>query len=84
MGAGALDNAGAAEVVAAAAGNGTDSTLRGLHLAGLGLTAVGDEVARLTDLQELRLECNALTRVSGGVGALLVCCGADVTPGLCA
>ena len=80
MGAGPLlDDAGAVEVVAVAAGNGADRTIRGLRSEWTGelfsrtrgpMTTVPDEVARLTNLEELRLQYNALTRVSVGVGAL--------------
>ena len=49
--AGPLDDAGAQEVVAAAAGNKMKRTLRTLRLADKRLTVVGDDVVRLTDLQ---------------------------------
>ena len=72
VGAGDLNNAGAREVVEAAASKGTDSTLRGLLSHDKGLTVVGDEVERLTDLQELKLGHNELTRVPVGLGGLEV------------
>ena len=57
---------------AAAARNGEDHTLRSLQLSSKDLTVVSDEVARLTDLQELWLMFNTLTALPVGLGGLEV------------
>ena len=66
-----MDDAVAQEVIAAAAGYKMKRTLRVLYLADKQLTVVGDDVARLTDLQELWLEGNALTRVPARLDRLV-------------
>jgi len=70
VGAGDVNNDGAREVFEAAESHGPERTLLALALPDKGLTVVGDGVARLTDLQELRLDRNALTRVPAAMGVL--------------
>ena len=65
-----LINAGGREVIEAAESHGPERTLLGLIICDKGLTVVGDEVARLTDLQELHVHHNALTRVPAAMGVL--------------
>ena len=47
------------------------NTLRGLRVLNKGLTTVGDQVARLADLQELVLWDTTLTHAPVGAGELL-------------
>ena len=65
-----IDDAGAEELVAAAANNKTRHTLRSLILIGLNLTAVPSNIGRLTDLEELGFHSNNIPRIPAEVGSL--------------
>ena len=65
-----LDDGGARAVVEAAARNGTHRTLRALDLDWMWLTVLSDDLVRLTDMQELMLAYNNLTRLPVGVSRL--------------
>jgi len=67
---GDITDAGAGELVAAAADSVTRHTLRSLVLLNKGLTAVPSGVQRLFDLEELDLADNAIPRVPVEVGSL--------------
>ena len=69
---GAITDAGAGELVAAAADSVTRRTIRSLVMGFKGLTAVPAGVRRLFDLEELVLVDNAIPRVPAEVGSLEV------------